>query len=949
MEINYKNTLNLPQTDFSMKANLPQREPAFLEQWQRRDIYGAMQQRAAGRPVYVLHDGPPYANGHIHIGHALNKILKDIIVKYKTMAGYRVPYVPGWDCHGLPVEHQLFKELGKRKDEVEQVDFRKKAHDYALKFVAVQREEFKRLGIFGEWDNPYLTLAPHYEAGIIRAFGMLVRNGLIYRGCKPVNWCAQCETALAEAEVEYEEHTSASIFVRFAVSGALPAGTPNLGNSVLFMVIWTTTPWTLLGNVACAVHPDFTYALIRVNDREVYVIEEKLAPAVLARAGISGSSVVGTLAGRQLEHVQYTHPFLSRPGKVVLADYVSAEDGSGVVHIAPGYGAEDFQVGRRYGLETVMQVDAKGRFGADVPEVGGLHIQKAAKRVIELLQSRGALVFAGTIQHSYPHCWRCKEPILFRATEQWFMRIDHDQLRERALAKIQDVCWVPESGQNRIAGMIHNRPDWCLSRQRLWGVPIPAFYCRGCQSTILSPEVIEQVAALVEREGTDCWFIRPPQELLPAEFACPQCRGKNFAKETDILDVWFDSGVSHYAVLRAAGRKNLGYPADLYLEGSDQHRGWFQSSLLAAMGMDGTAPFKTVLTHGFTVDGEGRKMSKSRGNVISPQEVIDKLGADVLRLCIASSNYSDDVRMSNEILSRVSESYRKIRNTWKFMLGNLSDFNPQADQVDYASMLEIDRWAVSAAHALLQQVGRAYEAFTFYQAVKLVYNFCVVELSSFYLDILKDRMYTFAAAGLPRRSGQTALYEILSVLVRIIAPVLPFTAEEAYQAMPGAKEESIFFTAWPAVKACAADGALQGRWQSLVRVREAVLKELEAARGVKLIGNSLDARVTLRYRRDDPLAAVLVPYQDQWPAIFIVSQVVIEENVDSPGGNGYTIELTLEDGKTISGTLFVGVAHADGEKCVRCWNYAAGVGSHTEHPSLCTRCYGNLPRTQKAE
>ncbi|MBU4305691.1 MAG: isoleucine--tRNA ligase [Candidatus Omnitrophica bacterium] len=939
--MDYKQTINLPKTDFPMKADLPKKEPLILEAWQRQAIYEKIMEHTRHCPRYVLHDGPPYANGNIHIGHALNKILKDMIIKYKTLQGFCAPFIPGWDCHGLPVELQLFKELKKRKDEVAQVEFREKAHDFAMKFVEIQREEFKRLGIFGYWDTPYLTLSHEYEASIIRAFGALVQNGYVYKGTKPVNWCCQCETALAEAEVEYDNHASPSIFVKFPVKdvAGIPAMNAVSGNKV-FIVIWTTTPWTLFGNVACAVHPDFTYVLVKTNN-EILIMEQNLSGSVLEKAGINDYEIVGQVRGANLEHLEYTHPFELRTGKVVLADYVSSEDGSGVVHTACGYGAEDFLTGKRYNLDILMQVDGKGRFFETTPLVGGMHVFKANKKIPEQLIERGLLLWQGTIQHSYPHCWRCKEPIIFRATEQWFMNIEHEGLRKKILDTIKSVAWVPQFGENRISSMVENRPDWCLSRQRLWGVPIPVFYCESCNKAILDHEVIENFAAIVEKEGTNSWFKKEAGELLPKGFVCPECGRGKFNKEKDILDVWFDSGVSHQAVVR----KNplLQYPADLYLEGSDQHRGWFQAALITAMAIEGTAPFKEVLTHGFIVDGEGKKMSKSRGNVIAPQEVIGKLGADVLRLCIASSDYNDDVRMSQEILARVSESYRKIRNTLKFILGNLFDFDPDKDALAYEELMEIDRWALSVLHTLISQVERAYDKFIFHQAVKLVYNFCIVEMSSFYLDVLKDRLYTFAPASRRRRSSQTVLYEILMALIKIIAPILSFTAEEAYGFAPGSKPESVFLGQWPRVNEKYVDERLNNTWKFLLDVRTCVLKVLEEARSAQLIGNSLEAKVIIRYNpQQQNTARLLTGYEEQLPGIFIVSEVELISAIDRDGLPSYNVEILKGKSVLEESQLVISVEKATGKKCVRCWNYSQSVGKDEEHPALCKRCVDNL-------
>jgi len=940
-EIDYKKTINLPKTDFSMKANLPKKEPIILEKWSEMDIYNTILKKKKDSPKYVLHDGPPYANGNIHIGHALNKILKDIIIKYKTLRGFNAPYVPGWDCHGLPVEHQLFRELKKRKDEVEQAEFREKAHDFAMKFVAIQKEEFKRLGVFGDWENPYLTLSHEYEAAIIRSFKSLVENGYVYKGTKPVNWCYDCETALAEAEVEYDEHVSPSIFVKFKLSSfdTVPL-LKKAASDNLFVVIWTTTPWTLMGNVACAVHPDFTYVLAKVND-EILIIEKNLSSSVMEKAGLSNYETVGEIRGKQLEGSEYMHPFGLRTGKVVAADYVSCKDGTGIVHTAPGYGSEDFMTGKKYNLDVLMQVDEKGFFLKNIPEVGGLHVSKASKIIIEKLKANKALIASGSITHSYPHCWRCKKPIIFRATEQWFMSIDHNGIRSSILKVIKTVKWVPDFGENRISSMVENRPDWCLSRQRLWGVPIPAFYCRNCRNSVLEPQLIENFARIVEKEGTNSWFKTPARELLPKGYKCSRCQNSEFIKEQDILDVWFDSGVSHQAVLKE--NNSLSYPADLYLEGSDQHRGWFQAALISAMAIDEHTPFKEVLTHGFTVDGEGRKMSKSRGNVIAPQQVIDKLGADVLRLCIASSDYNDDVRMSEEILARVSESYRKIRNTLKFTLGNLADFNPEKDALRVDDLLEIDRWALSALHTLIKQVTRAYDKFIFHQAVKLIYNFCILEMSSFYLDVLKDRLYTFSKRSQARRSAQTVLYEILTALIRLISPVLSFTAEEAYGFTAQAENKSVFLCDWPQLHEEYINKDLDDTWKFILRLRNCVLKSLEEARTAKLIGNSLEAKVKIySVPPQEQIDRILKNHASELAGIFIVSEVELNLGIDIPELPVYNVTFLKRDSTVETIQLKIAVEKAHGGKCIRCWNYSESVGKNKQHPKLCKRCLGNL-------
>ncbi|HEO63899.1 MAG TPA: isoleucine--tRNA ligase, partial [Candidatus Omnitrophica bacterium] len=710
--MDYKDTLNLPKTKFSMKANLPQREPQTQKFWDEMDIYSCIQKAAKGKPKYIVHDGPPYANGNIHIGHALNKTLKDIIIKYKILQGKDSPYVPGWDCHGLPVEHQLFKELGIEKHEISQVEFRKKAHKYAMKFVEIQKEEFKRLGVFGRWNRPYLTLDYQYEEAVIRLFALLVEKGYIYNGLKPVNWCYGCETALAEAEVEYQDKVSPSVYVKFKLK--------EQDNS--FILIWTTTPWTLIANAAVTVHPDLDYVVIS-NNGDNLILAKSLLDTVAKNCSLGDYTVVKTMKGSELEGKIYEHPFGLREGKVVLAEYVSREEGTGCVHTAPGHGQEDYLTGQKYGLETVMPVDETGAFKkGEAGEFSGMNVHKADEKIIERLKEKGSLIHSAAVTHSYPHCWRCKKPIIVRATKQWFMQIDKNSLRQRLLKLIKDdVRWVPAQGQERISSMVQNRPDWCLSRQRYWGVPIPVFECRSCKRPICDAKLINHFAGIVAKDGTNAWFEKDAKQLVPEGYKCPDCQSQDLKKGEDIIDVWFESGVSHHAVLKI--NNELSYPADLYLEGSDQHRGWFQSALITAVGADETIPFKTVLTHGFVVDGEGRKMSKSIGNVITPQEIIKDYGADILRLWVASCNYNEDIRISGQILTRLAEAYRKIRNTARFILGNLFDFDPEKDKVDYNKFLPIDKWAFLKLQELIKETDKYYESFQFHKVYRAAYDF----------------------------------------------------------------------------------------------------------------------------------------------------------------------------------------------------------------------------------
>lgn len=918
-KLDYKSTLNLPKTDFSMKADLPNREPLMLKAWQDSDLHGKIRKASRGRTKYVLHDGPPYANGSIHMGHALNKILKDIVVRYKTMKGFDSPYVPGWDCHGLPVEHQLFKELKMTKYDIDQVQFRLKAHDYALRYVEIQKGEFKRLGIMGFWDSPYLTLARSYEAEIVRSFGRLVEKGYIYKDLKPVNWCYVCETALAEAEVEYEDKTSPSIYVKFRLIDDSKKDT--------YFVIWTTTPWTLLANVAIAVHPDLDYVLVSVGGgKEKYIIAKARLEAAMECFGIKDYEILDTFKGSTLDSFEARHPFIDRNSKVVMAEYVSMEDGTGCVHTAPGHGQEDYMTGKRCGLPTIMPVDPKGRFDKTTGEFSGMKVYEANKPIIERLKQSNALVWEGETAHSYPHCWRCKRPIIFRATDQYFLKIDHKDLRAGMLDAIKSkIKWIPQAGQSRIAAMVENRPDWCLSRQRYWGVPIIAFYCKGCKEVLLDAKVISHVASLVEKDGADVWFAKKEDELLIAGTKCKKCGGKEFMKETDIIDVWFDSGVSHQAVLKK--NKELDYPCELYLEGSDQHRGWFQSALITGMGIDGQPPYKNVLTHGFVVDGAGKKMSKSLGNVITPEQVMKKYGADILRLWVASSDYGEDVRMSDEILTRLADAYRKIRNTYKYLLSNLFDFDPFKDAIPYGDMLEIDRWILSRLSGVVKDAEANYEKFEFHKVYRDIYNFCVYEVSSVYLDILKDRMYTYKADSRERRSGQTAMQELLTALLKIMAPILAFTTDEAWGCVSRKKNaSSIHLQAWPqGDSGTFFDAALNDKWAKLIAVREIVLKALEDKRQKNEIGSGLEAKVVLSVE-DKDYKRLLKDNAEILRYIFIVSQVEVRDGGVKNGGAETAVPVTVHIDK------------AEGSKCQRCWNYSKSVSSDKAHPTLCERC-----------
>jgi isoleucyl-tRNA synthetase len=926
--MDYQKTLNLPKTAFSMKAGLAQKEPAMLAAWEKNGLYARLRASAKGKPVFILHDGPPYANGNIHIGHALNKILKDTIVRYKTMRGFDSVYIPGWDCHGLPIEHALLKEEKARKSDVKVLDVRRKAHDYAMRFVAIQREQFKRLGIMGEWADPYLTLAPGYEFWILKTLAELVRKGYVGRSLKPVNWCFDCETALAEAEVEHEPHTSPTVFVRFPVNNPEVVGMPK--DVKLSLLIWTTTPWTLLANVAVAVNPLFDYVCVQ-SGNEALILEKSLSVSVLSRgaAGVEPLpwKVIKEVKGSALTGLKYAQPFMKfKECPVVAADYVTKEDGTGLVHTAPGHGQEDYQTGLRYKLPVLMPVNDRGVFTAEGAPFEGQHVFKANPLIVKDLEERGLLFHSEPVAHSYPHCWRCKKPIIFRATYQWFLKIDHEGLRGRLKEAIsRDVRWFPPAGEERIRAMVNTRPDWCLSRQRYWGVPIPAVRLKGSDEQFLYPEVVEHLAELVKTHGSNIWFEKDLKDLWPKGFQSPHGRLEDMEKTGDILDVWFDSGVSHRAVF--SEMLKLPLPADLYLEGSDQHRGWFQSSLIPAVALSGRAPYKAVLTHGFVVDGEGRKMSKSLGNVISPDDVIKNNGADILRLWVASSNYNDDIRLSGEIMDRLVDAYRKVRNTVRYLLSNLDGFDPAEDMVAPSQMLPIDRWALARLAGVTGRVTAAYEAYEFASVYKEIYAFCNEDLSGFYLDILKDRLYTSCAKALKRRSAQAVLYYIADTLAKMTAPILVFTAEEMYVSLPGAKDaDSVHLSSWPQPSPEWNDARALERYALLMELRPYVLKALEARRSEGVIGAALEAKVVIRTAsgRD---SRYLKELEDELPSLFIVSGVSVEEvaRVDSPLGGAFP-------------QTGVEVLKADGAKCPRCWNYRTDMAADGEHPGLCRRC-----------
>ena len=917
----YKQTMNLPTTEFPMRASLATREPDWLRFWDEIDIYRRSLEINKGGPVFVLHDGPPYANGHIHMGTAFNKVLKDLIVKYKTMRGFVAPYVPGWDCHGQPIEHQVEKNLGpERMVETSQAELRALCRDYALEFVQVQAAEFKRLGVRGDFEDPYLTLAPAYEAGNVRVFAEMYRRGMVYKGSKPIHWCYRCKTALAEAEIEYSDEESDSIYVKFRFREPLtPWSSVGLPVSIL---IWTTTPWTLPANVAVTLAEDADYVGVKVGD-EVIVLAEALVEDVAAHAGWAGYEVLTPrVKGTALAGLTYelpVHPEGS--GVIITGEHVDLSTGTGAVHTAPGHGEEDYLVGVRFGLPSPMPVDDRGVFDAGGGPFAGMHVERANPVIIEWLRDQGLLVLAGKTSHSYPHCWRCKKPVIFRATEQWFVSMDKVGLRSAALDAIKDVQWVPGWSVNRIGSMVADRPDWCISRQRAWGVPIPVFECATCGETVANDETFAAVEQLFATEGADAWFTKKPSEYLPPTAVCPRCGSRELVAESDIVDVWFESGVSHTSVLDI--RPELHRPAELYLEGSDQHRGWFQSALLTSVGAFDAAPFKTVLTHGFIVDGEGRKMSKSLGNVVSPLDVVKKYGADIIRLWVASADYSQDVSVSNEILDRTSEAYRRIRNTFRFLLANLADFHP-AHAVFYADMPEIDRYALIALGDLEARVTKAYDDWKYHMVYRHIYDYCVTDLSAFYLDVLKDRLYSDGADSLGRGSAQTVLAEVLAVLVRLVAPILTFTAEEVWQFMPQSlrdSHESVQLAGWPRLARHDGEDALRERWSVVLDARERTNGVLEAARTSGEIGKSQEARVVIS--ADDAAHAALSAIGvDALAEALIVSVVVLQAKA-----------ATERADETRAEVLDVTWAPATGEKCPRCWNWRT-LGTD----GLCHRC-----------
>ena len=941
MPLDLKKTINLPKTAFPMKANLPQNEPKTLERWEHMRIYDRIREARKGSPQYILHDGPPYTSGPIHMGTALNKCLKDFIVKSKTMAGFDAPYVPGWDCHGLPIEIKVDKELGGKKLTMPATAVRAACRKYAEKYLDLQRTQFKRIGVFGRFDRPYATMTPQYESVVLSTFFSFYENGFVYKGLRAVYWCMHDETALAEAEVEYENHTSSTVFVRYRLLDDASQIDPALAGKNVYTIIWTTTPWTLPASMAVAFHPDEEYVALE-SGGDVYIVASKLANEVAAKCNLADPKPLAHFPGRKLERLHFQHPFLDRKVLGVLADYVTMDTGTGVVHTAPSHGAEDFMTGVKYGLDATSNVDEKGIMRNGLPEYTGLRVWDANQPIIDLVKSRGALLHTEKTEHSYPHCWRCHNPVIFRATEQWFISMEtpmpggkdkNDTLRTRTLSEIKKVKWDPGWGEERLANMIETRPDWCISRQRVWGVPIAVFLCESCGKPLNNKAVNQKVVDLFCKSGADAWFTPESDTILPAGTKCPHCGGTRFEKETDIFDVWLESGASYLALIE--DEPSYPWPSDLYLEGGDQYRGWFQSSLLCGMGTRQSPPYKGVVTPGWTLDEKGQAMSKSRGNDVDPVDISSRLGGEVVRLWVASVDFREDVVGSEALMQRVGENYRDIRNRFRYILGNLSDFDPDKDLVSYEQMEALDQYMLRLTVAFASDVRRAYDDFAFHKIYHRLNHFCIVDLSAFYFDVLKDRLYISAPKSHARRSAQTAIWRIGEALTRLLAPIMSFTCEEVWQYLPklASREESVHLAQFPATadilgESARTDAKADEEWTTLRSVRDEVLKALETARNNKLIGTGLEAQVAITAA--DPLYSLLQRYADQLRYLFIVSQVTLAQG----SGNG-------------TGSVKVEVKKADGQKCERCWNYSTHVGEDKNYPTVCERCSAVLKELEK--
>ncbi len=953
-----KKTVNLPKTDFAQKANLGQAEPARLKKWTDAKLYEAIQKERKGKQKFILHDGPPYANADIHIGTALNKILKDFVVKSRSMMGFDAPYVPGYDCHGLPIETHVEKKLaekGKDKKDLPVATFRRICREHASTAMNNQTRDFRRLGILGEWETPYLTMSPEYESETARLFGTFLERGYVYKGLRPVYWCIHDQTALAEAEVEYKLHTSPSVYVKFPLLTDPSEIDENLAGKKVSLVIWTTTPWTIPANLGIAVHPDFEYVAVEQGD-EVLIIASELIGFVVVKCCLGEVDengerhippVLAKFKGSKLDGMKAKHPWIDRESLIMNGEHVTlggesdaeteldvsasrgkketGKAGTGLVHTAPGHGHDDYVIGKQYGLEIYCPVDNAGRFAPEVEHFAGENIFKANPQIVEFMRENGSLLFSENYEHRYPHCWRCKKPVVFRATPQWFISMDNlaeKSLRSQALREIGNVNWLPNWGEGRMTNMIKQRPDWCVSRQRSWGVPIPVFYCQKCDEPVADPKIVNHVADIFAQETADAWYNRSETELLPEGFACPQCNSADFRKETDILDVWFDSGSSCVAVLETRG-ETLRFPADVYLEGGDQYRGWFNSSLMCGLAAHDKSPYKQIITHGWVVDGQGKKQSKNDGNVTAPKEIIDKAGADVLRLWAAAVDYTEDMRCSDEILQRVTDAYRKFRNTLRYALGNLDGFNPETNQVAFGEMLELDRWALASFDEATKKILQGYETFNFQAVYQTIYNLVTVTLSARYFDIIKDRLYIFAPKSLERRSAQTALYEMTEKLCRLLAPILAFTSDEAFENLPHQKIASVHLAEFPKVSG-ADNSQLLSDWERIFSIRDEVLKALEDARNAKQIGSSLEAKVILTVDKDTTY--FLLSYFEDLRYIFIVSQVEVHE------GDKFNVK----------------IQKADGEKCERCWNYSLQVGASEKYPTVCERCVAALNEIEKS-